>query len=148
MRKRSIASPLTFGSQTGFTYIGVLFAVALIGLGLTCVSEIWAKVAEREKLAQLKWAGNQYANAIRSYYYANTGYIHQYPQRFDQLLEDNRYLSLRRHIRKLYANPITQASDWGVIQAADGGIMGVTVQDPYGKQAMTFTFKPPPVPSL
>src|SRR5690606_31521823 len=76
----------------GFTYLGSLLAVAMIGLTLASVSEIWVKVAERQKRAQLEWVMDQYVLAIERYYYANTGSAHYYPKNVEDLLADPRHL--------------------------------------------------------
>lgn len=111
--------------QSGFTYIGVLIAVALMGIGLLAISEVWTTTARRQKMAQLDWIGEQYVQAIESYYYANTGSVHFYPDKLDDLVEDKRYLSIKRHIRTLYANPFTNTADWKIIPSAQGGIQGI-----------------------
>jgi type II secretory pathway pseudopilin PulG len=111
----------------GFTYLGVLIAVALMGVALLAVSEVWVTTANRQKMEQLEWAGNQYAQAIGSYYYANVGSVRYYPQTFDDLLRDRRYLGIKRHLRERYVNPFTGQSDWQVIVAPGGGIRGVQV---------------------
>jgi hypothetical protein len=38
---------------------------------------------------------------------------------------DPRFPQVRRHLRRLYADPITGTADWKLIMAPDGGIMGV-----------------------
>lgn len=114
--------------QSGFTYIGALIAVALIGIGLLAVSEVWTTTAERQKLAQLDWVGEQYVQAIESYYYANTGSVHFYPQTLEDLLEDKRHLSIKRHIRTLYANPFANGEAWKTLPAPGGGIQGIEYQ--------------------
>jgi type II secretory pathway pseudopilin PulG len=111
--------------QRGFTYLGVLIAVALLGVGLSIVSEIWTKTAEHQKIVQLEWIGNQYVQGIESYYYANTGSVHFYPEDLDDLLVDKRYLYIRRHIRTLYPDPFTGKLQWKLIPAPTGGFKGV-----------------------
>jgi type II secretory pathway pseudopilin PulG len=111
--------------ERGFTYLGVLLAIALMGVSLLAISEVWTQVAERQKLAQLDWVGQQYVQAIESYYYSNTGSVHFYPERLDDLLEDKRYLSVKRHIRTLYPDPFTGTLSWTPITSPTGGIQGV-----------------------
>jgi type II secretory pathway pseudopilin PulG len=118
--------------QQGFTYLGVLIAVALTGVALSVGSEVWVKVTERQKLAQLDWVGEQYVQAIGSYYYANTGSVHYYPKDLDDLLEDKRHLDMVRHLRKIYPNPLTNQVDWMLIPAPTGGITGVEVKTSTG----------------
>jgi hypothetical protein len=48
-----------------------------------------------------------------------------YPRTLDELLKDPRSPATRRHLRRLYPDPITRSSEWGIIKAPDGGIMGV-----------------------
>lgn len=130
--------------QTGFTYIGVLMAVALMGIGLLAISEVWTTTAKRQQLAQLDWIGDQYVQAIESYYYANTGSVHLYPQALEDLVEDKRYLFVKRHIRVLYNNPITQHQDWILVPALEGGIRGIKYRsaDPTYAIEKQFLFVP------
>jgi type II secretory pathway pseudopilin PulG len=116
------------GNQQGFTYIGVLFAVAIMGVALLALSEMWVKTAERQAMSQLDWVGQQYVKAIESYYYSGTGSAHIYPKELENLLEDKRYLSMRRHIRVLYTPPLIGNVEWKAILAPDGGIQGVALQ--------------------
>ena len=111
--------------STGFTYLGVLLAIALVSVGLMAVSEVWVGVARREKLIQLEWAGQQYQQAIASYYHASPGGVKAYPSSLNDLLDDRRFLVTRRHLRTLYPNPFTGRMDWEPIAAADGGMQGV-----------------------
>jgi len=48
-----------------------------------------------------------------------------YPRNLSDLLEDPRKPTSDRHLRKLHADPITGNSEWGIVKAPDGGVMGV-----------------------
>jgi type II secretory pathway pseudopilin PulG len=111
--------------QRGFTYLGVLLAVALIGIGLAAASEVWVTIAKRQRLEQLEWVGEQYVSAIGSYYESSPGRVKVFPRTLQDLLEDKRYLTVRRHLRQLYVDPLTGAVDWELVLAPDGGIRGV-----------------------
>jgi len=130
--------------QIGFTYLGVLMAVALMGIGLLAISEVWTTTAKHQRLAQLEWIGTQYVQAIESYYYANTGSTHFYPRALEDLVEDKRYLGIKRHIRMLYTNPFTQDIRWSLIPAAEGGIRGIAYRnaDPDFPVERQFVFVP------
>ena len=67
--------------------------------------------------------GQQYRSAIESYRLA--GGVNQYPRRLDDLLQDPRLPTIKRHLRRLYPDPITGQSTWGIVKAPDGGILGV-----------------------
>jgi type II secretory pathway pseudopilin PulG len=115
-------------NQTGFTYLVVLVAIALMSFGLVAVSEVWATSLRRERVAQLEWVGNQYAIAIRSYYEATPGVVVKtYPPTLEALLKDPRYPFVYRHLRRLYPNPMTGRGDWLVERSPDGGICAVGV---------------------
>lgn len=111
--------------QTGFTYLGLLVAVALIGLGLVGASEVWTTIARRQKLEQLEFVGQQFVQAIGSYYESTPGPVKRYPRTLSDLLEDRRSPVVRRHLRQVYLNPLSGRADWEVIAASDGGVAGV-----------------------
>ena len=108
--------------QRGYTYIGLLVSVVIIGLMLTVVSRVWMTTMQREREAQLLWVGHAYRNAIASYY------VHggQFPQSLQQLLQDDRSPVPLRHLRQLYPDPMTGAADWTLISdPMSQRIMGV-----------------------
>ena len=116
----------------GFTYLWVLVAVALIGIGLTATAEVWSTKARRARLAQADWAGTQYAQAISSYYEFSPGMAKVYPQSFTDLLEDRRGPVVRRHLRALYRNPFDEAGQWAQVLGGDARIRGVKLVLPEG----------------
>jgi type II secretory pathway pseudopilin PulG len=133
-----------FQPASGFTYIGLLIAIALMSIALVAASEVWVTTARHQKMVQMEWIGEQYVQGIGSYYYANVGSVRFYPKTLDDLLEDKRYLSIRRHLRQLYKNPMTEQLDWKLIPAPDGGIAGVEteVEMPTGAVRKAFVFAP------
>ena len=110
---------------TGFTYLAVLFFVAVMGVLLAAAGVMWSTAQQREKERELQFVGNQFRKAIATYYESSPGSIKQYPNTFDDLLKDNRHLATRRHLRRVYADPMTLKTEWGIIRAPDGGIMGI-----------------------
>ena len=106
----------------GFTYLTILFVVAFMGIGLALAGEVWHTGAVREKEAELLFAGNQYRKAIERYY---LGGPRAYPRSLEDLLKDPRKPGTERYLRRLYPDPITGGSEWGLVKAPDGGIMGV-----------------------
>lgn len=117
--------PASHKHQLGLTYLWVLFAVMLLGLGLGKSLEIHHHQIQREKETELIYAGEQYRQAIRSYYLSSPGTLKRYPATLDNLLLDKRLLTRRRHIRRLYSDPMTSNNEWGIIRVRDGGIIGV-----------------------
>ena len=113
--------------QQGFTLVGMLVLVALMGVGLAGYGELASHAAQREKEAELLFRGDQYRQAIAAYFKKEQ----TYPRELALLLQDKRYPMPVRHLRKLYPDPITGKAEWGIVEAPGGGIMGVfsTAQD-------------------
>lgn len=108
--------------QRGFTYLTVLFLVAMMAGGLALAGEVWHTSAMREKEADLLHIGNEYRKAIERYYLSGT---RQYPKNLADLVKDPRQPGTVRHLRRLYPDPITGKDEWGLVKADDGGIAGV-----------------------
>jgi len=111
--------------QSGFTYVGVLFLVFLLGLNLSLASTLYSFNQQREKEQQLIFIGNQFRRAIAEYYLKSPGTVKKYPQKLEDLLSDNRFVNTQRHLRKIYLDPISLERSWGIIPAPEGGIMGI-----------------------
>ncbi|WP_370306075.1 type II secretion system protein [Sinimarinibacterium flocculans] len=111
--------------QRGLIYLAMLFAVAVMGIGLASTGTLWSQVSRREKERQLLEIGHAYRDAIRRYYENSPGTVLRYPSTLDELLLDPRHLGVERYLRKRYGDPITGSSEWGLVRAPDGGIMGV-----------------------
>jgi type II secretory pathway pseudopilin PulG len=107
--------------QAGFTYIGLLVAVVILGLMLTAVSKVWSVAEQRERETQLLFVGDDFRAAIAAYYASG----HHYPQSLQDLLGDPRSTLPRRYLRRLYRDPMTGDADWTLVPAPGGGIMGV-----------------------
>jgi type II secretory pathway pseudopilin PulG len=109
--------------QKGFTYLTVLFVLAMMSGGLALIGEVWHTSNVREKEADLLHIGNEYRKAIQRYYlYQNR---RQYPKSLADLVKDSREPGTLRHLRRVYPDPITGSEEWGLVKSADGGIAGV-----------------------
>ena len=122
--RSSIAHPLCRARQRGFGYLLVLFALAALGLSLAGTGQVWHTTSQREKEADLLFVGNQYRRAIESYYKQSPDAVKQYPLKLEDLLEDKRFPTPKRHLRQLYRDPMTGSADWGLLKVADS-IVGV-----------------------
>ena len=111
--------------QAGFTYVAILFAVAIAGILLARVGIDWSQSAQREKERELLFIGGQFRQAIASYYQRTPGLVKRYPARLDDLISDTRYNPPQHYLRRLYRDPITNQVEWGTVMAPEGGIMGV-----------------------
>lgn len=111
--------------QRGFTYLAVLIAVALLGLGLAGAGSVWRVQDQRDKEQALLDAGRELRSALGFYYKASPAPPFRYPNRLEDLLQDKRYPFLRRHLRRIPLDPFTGRAEWGLIRAPDGSIIGV-----------------------
>jgi type II secretory pathway pseudopilin PulG len=110
-------------SAGGFTYVGLLALVVVIGLMLAAAGEVAATAAQRERETQLLWVGHEYRAAIGRYW----GHKRSYPQALQDLLGAAPDALVQvRYLRRLYPDPMTNAVDWVLVPAPNGGIMGVT----------------------
>jgi type II secretory pathway pseudopilin PulG len=116
-----MARPTKAGEQSGFTYIGVLIGVAILGAMLASLSTVWHTMAQREQEKELLFIGHQFRVALTRYYQNNQ----RYPLRLEQLVQDDNPQVVRRHLRKIYIDPLTREASWGLVKQADGQIVGV-----------------------
>lgn len=121
--------------QRGFTYLGMMFLIAFIGIGLAAAGTVWQTEVQREREKELLFIGEQYAMAIGSYYESTPGGLKQYPASLEDLLQDNRFPAIRRHLRKLYRDPVTGSEEWGLIkqQGRITGVYSLALQRPLKK---------------
>lgn len=103
----------------GFTFIGILIIVAISGIALSGVGIVWHQTMQREHEKELLFIGDQYRAAISSYYESTPGGVKQYPRKLEDLLLDNRFPFVKRHIRRLYDDPMTNNQPWGLIKQQD-----------------------------
>lgn len=118
-------SSTTRTRQRGFTYLVLLFSVVLSGVALAAVGTWWSQETRREKETELLDIGGQFRRAIGNYYELSPGTVKRYPRKLEELVFDTRYLTLQRHLRRIYRDPFTGEAKWGIVTAPDGGIMGV-----------------------
>ncbi|WP_201493059.1 type II secretion system protein [Rubrivivax sp. A210] len=107
------------------TYIALLLAIAMVSGVLAAVSSVVSQAQRREREAQLLWAGAQIQLGLQSYARAGDGSL---PRRLEDLLEDPRTPDKRRHLRRIYEDPMNRGAEWGLVRDAKGGITGVYSQ--------------------
>ncbi len=122
----AMASPIPSGRQQGFTYASVAILVAVIGLvgamSLRLGTTMQRAAAERALLD----IGTEYSNALASYAAATPAGQPNYPHSFAELLKDPRFPQLRRHLRRIYVDPMTGKAEWGLVKANEnGGILAI-----------------------
>jgi type II secretory pathway pseudopilin PulG len=109
----------------GFTYVTVLCALAIFGLGLAALGESWSAAVRRERETELIEIGAAFVKAIGAYHERSPGAAKAFPRRLDDLVEDHRFVGTVRHLRRVYRDPVARSAEWGLVTDADGGIRGV-----------------------
>lgn len=114
----------------GFTWTLMLAAVALVGLAGSLAGPLWSHQQRREREHELLRIGVIYAQALKAYREASPGNDAQYPRRLEDLLLDTRHAGTRRHLRRLYPDPLSPSRPWGLVTDAQGRIVGLHSTDP------------------
>lgn len=110
----------------GFTYIGLLILVAIIGLSSVATLQTGSILQRRAAEEELLEIGREFRNALISYANATPIGRPRAPHSLQDLIKDPRYPNPRRHLRRIYADPITGKEEWGTVEALDGsGIVGI-----------------------
>jgi type II secretory pathway pseudopilin PulG len=102
-------------AQRGYSYLAVLFLVAVTAAALAALGQAWSTAAQREKERELAFRGGEIARAIAAYAAATPNPPQQYPKRLEDLLVDARSFKPRHHLRRLYVDPFTGAADWVLV---------------------------------
>lgn len=134
--------------QGGFSYLFMLFMVALGGIMLVASAQTSWMESKRDKEAELLFAGNEFKKAIDSFNRRipiqqgggaavpaqgqgaggdNSGEFSiggEYPRQLEDLLEDRRFTPTLRHLRRIYVDPLTGSKEWGLLREG-GRIVGV-----------------------
>ena len=116
-------------SQHGFAYLLLLIAVALIGLVASASISLGATIARRDAEQQLLAVGAEFQKALQSYAGVPAGAVTptsgRGPRSLDDLVKDPRTPGVRRHLRQIYADPLTGKAEWGLVTDSQGLIVGV-----------------------
>jgi len=106
--------------QAGFTYLGLIIFVAIIGLvgaATLKIGSLLQRAAAEEELLEI---GAAFSAALDSYAAATPRGASPYPPSLAELLKDPRSPAVRRHLRKIYVDPLTGKAEWGIVYLGDG----------------------------
>ncbi|CUI06164.1 type II secretion system protein [Massilia antarctica] len=110
--------------RSGFAYIWTLLLVAFMGIGSSIASELYSTSVRRDKERELLFIGHEFRAAIARYHDSAAPGPQMYPLTLQDLIKDPRFPNAKRHLRRLYADPITGKADWGLVKV-EGRIVGV-----------------------
>lgn len=109
--------------QSGYTYLGLLFVLAVSGVLMARYGEVQVTARQREKERELIFRGGEIRRAIESYARATPTRSEKWPLSMQDLLTDRRHLPNQHHLRRLYLDPFTGSANW-VLLPAPGGMPG------------------------
>jgi hypothetical protein len=105
--------------------VWTLLVVAGIAASSALAIEVAATATRRDKEKELIAIGRQFRTALARYHAASSNaVIPEYPQSLEQLLRDDRVPGVRRHLRKIFVDPMTGKAEWGLMRMG-GRIIGV-----------------------
>jgi type II secretory pathway pseudopilin PulG len=102
----------------GLTYLGLLLIVALLGASLAALGPLWSTAAQRERERELRFRGEQIAEAIGHYRAAVEPKT--WPLALEDLVLDVRGGEPRHHLRRPWTDPFTGRADWVLLPAPPG----------------------------
>jgi type II secretory pathway pseudopilin PulG len=133
----------------GFAYLWLLMVVALLGLGSAAAIEVQQTLSQRDRERELLAIGAQYRQALTSYVEAQPAApstqpqpsasvsasatftalagpqnLTRYPASLEDLLKDERFPGIKRHLRKVFVDPMTGKAEWGYVRVG-GRLVGV-----------------------
>jgi type II secretory pathway pseudopilin PulG len=113
------------GCAGGFTYVGLIVLVAIVGLvgaATLKADALLRRAAAEEELLEI---GAAFSAALTSYAEATPRGQPPQPPSLEELLKDPRVPGVRRHLRKIFVDPITGKAEWGIVWLNKGsGING------------------------
>lgn len=113
-------------AASGFTYLGLLFLLAAMGLAAAGTVKLGALSGQRIAEDELLFIGSEFRNALQSYAQSSPpGATITAPRSLEDLLRDNRSAQPQRHLRRIYADPLSGRVEWGLVRAPDGTLLGV-----------------------
>lgn len=120
MRARAIKG------QAGFTYLGLIIFVFIVGLVGAATLKIGALLQRAHTEQELLEIGFQFSAALESYAAATPRGQPPQPMTLQELLRDPRFPNPRRHLRKIFVDPVSGKAEWGLVRAGEAGrILGV-----------------------
>ncbi|HEX8403570.1 MAG TPA: type II secretion system protein [Duganella sp.] len=110
----------------GFTYLSLIILVAIIGLVSASTLKLGAVLQRSRAEQQLLDIGAAFSDALQSYADATPNGFPPQPPSLKELLKDPRFPGVRRHLRKLFVDPMTGSAEWGVVYMGDKrGVLAV-----------------------
>ncbi|MDR0181449.1 hypothetical protein [Lysobacter arvi] len=99
-----------------------MFLIAVLAISALALGSLQHYERVRSNEAELLRIGNEFRRAI--VHYRDAAMPRAYPRTLQDLLLDGRMGRMRRHLRKVYVDPMTGKPEWGLV-VEQGVIVGV-----------------------
>jgi type II secretory pathway pseudopilin PulG len=127
--------------QAGFTYLMLLWWVAISGVMLMALAQRWSTESQREREKEMVFRGEQIRRAIEAYASVPVREgMSPYPSNLADLLQDERpgpdAHGQRHHLRRLWPDPVTGGA-WGLLREGEGikGVYSTSPKEPLAAPA-------------
>lgn len=111
--------------QGGFTYLGLIILVTLLGLVAISTLQVGAILQRRQAEQELLLIGREYVDALNKFAEATPPGKPTLPTTMQDLLLDPRHQDTRRYLRKRYIDPMTGNDEWGIVLGNNGSGEGI-----------------------
>ncbi len=112
--------------EGGFTYLSLIILVAIIGMAAAATLKVGSVIQRSRAELQLLDIGAAYSDALQSYADATPAGMPTQPPSLQELLRDPRFPGVRRHLRRIYVDPMTGSAEWGIVYLGDKvGVLAV-----------------------
>jgi type II secretory pathway pseudopilin PulG len=115
--------------RRGFAYVLLLVSLAIVGVAAASAVTMGSTMARRDAEEALLAVGEEFSTALASYRGA-ANVAAAGPRDLADLLRDPRFPGVRRHLRKLYADPMSGSDEWGLIHDPTGAIVAIYSRAP------------------
>lgn len=113
-------------SAAGFTYLSLIILLAIIGLVSATTLKLGVILQRAAAERELLNIGAQFSDALESYAKATPAGQLNVPPTLNELLHDPRFPGMRRHLRRIFVDPMTGKAEWGILYASgSSGVLGV-----------------------
>jgi len=110
----------------GFTYLSLIILVAIIGLVSASALKLGSVLQRSRAEQELLDIGAAFSDALQSYASATPAGFPPQPPSLKELLRDPRFPTVRRHLRKVFVDPMTGKAEWGITYLGDKvGVLAV-----------------------
>ncbi|WP_229262936.1 type II secretion system protein [Duganella radicis] len=110
----------------GFTYLSLIIVVAIIALVAASAVKLGSVLQRSRAEQELLDIGAAFSDALKSYADATPQGMPTQPPSLKELLKDPRFPGTRRHLRKIFVDPMTGKAEWGIVYRGDKiGVLAV-----------------------